>query len=316
MNSSVKVMTGLLIAMVVIVAAVAGFSMKTQAPAPAAPETASYVPDSQVPSATQNIIVPTDTTVPVLTTVIAAPTEIPQTTAVQPDAPTVPAAPTDAPTAPAAPAAETDADMITAAVSAMAAMKNNTGAFTANKKQSINIQLTDCSVPGAKSIINPIIQKLAGDSDETYSVNGGTATAKSDNSTISFMEAVPPSNANFALDAAGIASVNKSADGANTKYTFVLKPEKTTYSNMKPVYHAMATDYLDLSSIDLGVISITQADINYTGMTIDITLDPSGRVIVYHENMPIEGTGAGKAGIISANATISGSIDETWTITY
>ena len=312
MNSSVKVMTGLLVAMVLIVAAVSAFSINSTVEQST---TAATEAPTVYDNTTVSPVIPSETIAPatetvVLTTVTNIPTEVAQTTNTSATAGTTATATTQA-----TQTAETDADIINAAMSAMSALKNYSGNLTATKKQIIDIQLTDCSIPGAKTLINPIISGLAGDSEETYTVSGGTATA-SDGSKTTLMEAIPPTGAEFKLVAEGLTSVKKTTEGSNTKYTFKLIPESTTYDNSKPTYHAMATDYLNLAAVDISPAEITQADINYTGMTIEITCDSQGRVISFHENMPIEGEGAGKISVFSITAALGGSLDETWTITY
>ena len=313
MNSSVKTMIGILVVMVAVVGVVTFTSSGNNSATPVT-----------TPSETDAPVVVTDapTTAPVTAIDLTLPTEIAPTTAsgeqttanATADSTTAP----DATNATATTAAQSsDADTIAAAVKALNELKNSTATFSANKKQSINIQLTDCSISAATSIINKVIQGLAGDKDINYTAAGGVLTSKDDGSTISLNEAIPPTNKAFAIDAAGVASVSSTSAGGGTKYTIVLKPESTTLTSPVPTYHSQAMDYLDLASVDLGgLVTITTADINYTGATIEITVDSQGRVTSYHEKMPLNGEGEGKAGILSAGASLEGYLDETWTITY
>ena len=187
--------------------------------------------------------------------------------------------------------------------------------FTAIKDQVVDIQLTDCSVSSFTSIINGFIKGLTGDETYTYTFANGMATDPEERIQVSVMTAIPPTDKDFTLMADGIDSLTSVADGTNTVYTIVLKSETTTAADPVPYYHGNAMDYLDITDLDLP-IEVTAADFVYTGATIDITVDDQGRVVKLHENMPINAYGAGKLGFLSANATIEGYLDETWTVTY
>lgn len=197
------------------------------------------------------------------------------------------------------------------AVNTMRKMQN----FTATKDQDIRISVTDCSLPAFTSVINGVVEGMAGTESNTFTFVNGYATDPEDGKQVTAMTAIPPTDIDFNLMADGIASVTSAADGANTKYTIVLKPETSSISNSVPMYHGATMDCFDLSSLDIP-IEITEANFNYTGATIDITIDAQGRVVKYHENMPLNGVGGGKMGFLSAQATIEGYLDETWTINY
>lgn len=187
--------------------------------------------------------------------------------------------------------------------------------FTAVKDQDINITLTDCSLPAFTSIINGVIEGMTGTEQYTFTFVNGTATDPEENKPVSAMTAIPPTDKDFTLMTDGIESLTSTTDGVNTTYTIKLKPESTTLENATPYHHGNAMDCFDLTSLDLP-ITVTAADFNYEGATIDITVDAQGRVVRYHENMPLNGKGGGKMGFMSADVTIEGYLDETWTITY
>lgn len=246
---------------------------------------------------------------------------------VQPTAPefSVPATPAVSDTAPVQqptdananastpPAAVNDAATLTYlnnAVNAMRATQN----FTAVKNQTIDIQLTDCSAPAFTGIINGVINGMMGTEEYTYTFTNGVATDPEENKQVSGKTAIPPTDKDFTLMTDGIASISSKTEGTNTVYTIVLKPESST-KDVLPVYHGATMDCFDFAALDLP-IEVTSADFNYHGATIDITIDAQGRVVKYHENMPLDGVGGGKMGFLSATATLEGYLDETWTITY
>lgn len=187
--------------------------------------------------------------------------------------------------------------------------------FTATKDQDIRISVTDCSVPAFTSVINGVIEGMAGTESNTFTFVNGYATDPEEGKQVTAMTAIPPTDIDFNLMAEGIASLTSTSDGTNTTYTIVLKPETSSISNSIPTYHGATMDCFDLTSLDIP-IEITEANFSYTGATIDITIDAQGRVVKYHENMPISGVGGGKMGFLSAQATIEGYLDETWTIVY
>jgi hypothetical protein len=306
MKSSLKTMIGILVVMVAVALIVAFISVK-QPPVPENTTTEPIVTDAptEVPAPTDT---PVNTTTPL-------PSEVILTTA--PDGTIAPTANGNQPTStPTTSAQESDADIVAQAVSAINALKKNTGTLKANKDQVIDVQITECSIPGARGIVNSALQNLVGTTNKTYNVSNGTAVDAENNEQSKFSDCIPPSNKDFGIDMNGVASVSKTANGGNTLIVIKLKPESTTFTAPAPTYHAQAMDYLDLTTIDLGPIKITDANMDYAGATIEITLDSQGRVIKYHENMPIKGDGTGSAGILSAKVGLEGYLDETWTITY
>ena len=197
------------------------------------------------------------------------------------------------------------------AVNTMRKMQN----FTATKDQDIRISVTDCSLPAFTSIINGVVESMVGTESFTYTFANGYATDPEEGTQVTAMTAIPPTDIDFNLMADGIASVTSTSDGTNTTYTIVLKAESTTVDNAIPYYHGATMDCFDITSLDIP-ITITEASFNYPGATIDITIDAQGRIVKYHEHMPLNGVGGGKMGFMSAQATLEGYLDETWTIQY
>lgn len=231
------------------------------------------------------------------------------------DTPATQAPVSDAPATQAPAAAPTgDAQTLAYLNTAVNTMRT-TPNFSAVKDQVIDIQLTDCSLSAFTSIINGIISGMTGDESHSFTFANGVATDPETKQPVSAKTAIPPTDKDFTLMQEGVQSMTSTSDGTNTTYTIVLKPETTSLENTVPYYHAMAMDHFDITTLDIP-ITITAADFNYAGATIDITVDGQGRVVRYHENMPIQGVGAGKMGFMSADVTIEGYLDETWTITY
>lgn len=187
--------------------------------------------------------------------------------------------------------------------------------FTAVQKQDIKISLTDCSLPAFTSVINGVIESMMGYEEYTYTFTNGTAIDPEDNVQVTPRTAIPPTDKDFTLLADGIVSLTSEASGTNTIYTIVLKPEVSTLDNPTPPYHGNTMDCFSFADLDLP-ITVTTANFNYQGATIKLTIDEQGRLVEYFEHMPLDGTGGGNMGFLSATATIEGHLDETWTVMY
>lgn len=286
------------------------------------PETTSYLSTT----APQNVDPATQpaapvTAAPVAPTVPGAPVTVDPaasvTAATVPGTPVAPATDASVPAADAttAPAAMSRSEQIAAMTKAINDVKAMSD-FNAHKVQSINVQLTDCSLSALTSLINRILQKFISSKDVSYSFSGGKAYDSAEEKEVTVSEAIPPTNRNVTVNEAGIASFSAAASGANTVYTLVFKPETATLSNPAPAYEAGMCDYLDLGGLDISPASLTSATINYEGTTVTVTVDPNGRLLEYHTVMPLNGVGEGSAMGLSASGTIKGSLDELWTFTW
>lgn len=192
--------------------------------------------------------------------------------------------------------------------------------MNAKKTESIKINVTDCSLPGATGLINNIINSLAGDEVISYAFLNGhatgiTADGKEDESG-SPKDLIPPAGKDFSLPSSGVREATAAKDGENTVYTVKLVEEKTTMEAPVPQYHSNAYGYLDLTSLDLTGVTITGADMHYPETTITATVDPSGKLVKLHFLMPMDGSGSAKILIGSGTATFEGSDDEVWEFTY
>lgn len=185
--------------------------------------------------------------------------------------------------------------------------------FSAHKSETIKVEITDCSVAGAESILNSVIESLAGSEEKDFAFTGGKdANGDTPNSVI------PPTNKGFSLVEAGVATATAAKQGDNTVYTVVLAQESTTLTSPIPTYNSTAIGYLDLASIDLpSIITLEAADLQYPGSTVELTVDAQGKVVKLVNLMPMTGYGQASIRLLgSGNASFGGGLDETWTFTY
>lgn len=222
------------------------------------------------------------------------------------------------------PSSMTKAEVVAAAKKAIDAVKAEQN-MTAAQTENIAINVDDCSVPSATSMVNNIVQKFTGEKSATYSFVNGQATgvrpdgkAVEDEGVVSPTQVIPPKNKNFELTADGVTEATARKDGENTVYTIKIVEESTTLSAPVPANNAAAIGYLDLTKISdkINGAQITEANMHYPGSTVTATVNKAGKLIKLELYLPMDGYGAAKLWVASGNASFSGSQTETWTFTY
>lgn len=197
--------------------------------------------------------------------------------------------------------------------------------MTAVQTESIQINVTECSVPRLLNAVNKIVQNFTGEKSATYSFVNGQATgvrpdgsAVEDEGVVAPTQVIPPKNKNFELTEAGIAEATAAKDGENTVYTLKLVEESTTLDSPVPANNAAAIGYLDLTKISdkIGGAQILAANMHYPGSTVTATVDPSGKLVKLALYLPMDGYGEAKLLAFTGNASFEGNQTETWTFTY
>lgn len=254
-----------------------------------------------------------------------APTEAPT------EAPTAAPAPSDAPAADApaadAPAADapagnagavpsTKAEIAAAYNKAVNDAKNYTGKLVLKKHDIINVQLKDLPTI-AEKIITPVVTKLTTTSPEEYTFENGVDV--NDPNRYVTHKIIPNGRpAEVAESGLANATATANADGGYTMtLTFIAETSNFdgTQNTSLPVEHQKAMDPLNLGSLDLGPISISNAALSYPGATLTATVDGQGRLVKLEQKLPLEGEGTGKAGI-ELTLKLAGSMDGTYEFTY
>ncbi len=181
----------------------------------------------------------------------------------------------------------------------------------AHKAENITVEITECSVPAAVSLINNVISGIAGAEELDYSfANGATASGET------MFAIIPPTNKDFLLTDAGVLTATAKASGADTVYTAVLVEENTTISVPSPAHNSTAIGYLDIASLDLPGVTMSEADMHYPGSTVEITVGADGKVTKLVNKMPMDGKVTAKISFFNGNASFKGGLDENWTFTY
>ena len=269
------------------------------------------------------VVAPTQapvTQAPVTQAPTAAPTEAP-TQAPSNDTPATDAPATDAPAtdAPSGNSAipSTNAEIVAAYNKAINDAKHYTGKVTLKKHDIIDVQLKDLPAV-AEKIITPVIANLT--KTEPKEAVFENAVGVDDNTRELTRWIIPGGGRDAALQEAGVASATATAN-ADGGYTMVitLVAETSTFdgtsTTSEPTHHKSIMDPLELGSLDLGPITISNADLSYPGATMTATVDSQGRLIYLKQQLPLEGTGTGKAGI-SLTLKLAGSMDGTYEFVY
>ncbi len=183
------------------------------------------------------------------------------------------------------------------------------------KYQNISLTLDSCSVSLAVSLVNPIIEKFTGEKTLNYQFTNGSCISPETGEAVTPNYVIPPTDRLFSLDPNGVTAAVVTKNGADTTYSISLVGESATLENPAPYYHAMCMDYLDVSTLDLGIAKLTRSDVTYPGATVNITVNQIGQIIRYEEYMPLAAYGEGSIGV-SATGNISGFLHEVWTFTW
>lgn len=266
------------------------------------------VVNTVTPSTTQPTAQPTTipTTVPTTQPTTLPPVVDPNQNSTAPtEAPS-----TDAPVNNADPSSLSKAEVIEKMNGYMKALKSEQN-MQAHKSENITVEVTDCSVPAAVSLINNVISGIAGAEELDFSFAGGTTTAGE-----TVFGTIPPTNKDFLLTDAGVLSATAAVSGADTVYTAVLVEESTTIASPSPAHNSTAIGYLDIASLDLPGVTMEAADMKYPGSTVEITVNADGKVTKLVNKLPMDGNVTAKISFFNGNASFKGGLDEVWTFTY
>ncbi len=117
------------------------------------------------------------------------------------------------------------------------------------------------------------------------------------------------------LDPKGAKTGTVTKKGNGYEINILVKAETATLDRF-PVYNKQCSTPLDLSTVDLFGLEITQADFSYPGTKLKAIVNEKGYVTYSELYMPMSGTGGGKFLVFSATAKVSGSMKRTATYTY
>lgn len=198
--------------------------------------------------------------------------------------------------------------------------------FTASKEETISVTVTDCTVSMLTSTVNSIVQGFVGSTSSTYTFVDGVGTETIDGTVTSTSctaaSILPPEDQTFNVSSQMVTTATATQSGDNVIYSFTLIPESTTIEsgNDIPAYHSTTVGYLDLLGLELpDYVTISEANMNYHGSTVTITVDSQGRITTLDIEFPMDGEGTAtvKIGLsASGGASFEGGMDNSWTFSY
>ncbi len=193
---------------------------------------------------------------------------------------------------------------------------NKTKAYTGNVSvahtESFDANVTECTGGSlVASAANSIVGSILEPTDETLNFSGGTAV-NSEGETVPLL--LPQRN-NFTLTMSGVKSISATAS-ANETIVYVTLVEEHVGMTDAPTHNGAGVGYLDLSSLDLGAIEVTSADVVYTGSTITAHIDPNGYVSYVEYTIPMHVEVSVGAGFISGSVVFDGEQVEIWDVNW
>lgn len=179
---------------------------------------------------------------------------------------------------------------------------------TIKTAQTIAISVDEMTPKAATKLAKKIVDAYAKTTESTRSFSKGIAT---DDGKGKAADHVFPAN----LDPKGAKTATVTKKGNDYEINILVVPEDATLTKF-PVYNRQCSFPLDLGSIDLFGLKITQADFTYEGTKIKATVGADGYVKYAEVYMPLAGEGGGNFIGIGGGAAVSGSMKKTATFTY
>ncbi len=203
--------------------------------------------------------------------------------------------------------AMSEAEILAMLTQAVNKTKSYSNTLTVNHKETFDANVTECTGGSTvASIANSVVSSIAAPSDEVLTFNGGTAT-DSEGETVTILL---PQKGEFRLTMDGIKSITATQSGDET-IVYVTLVEETVDHTVFPAANAAGVGYLDLSTLDLGVLSIDNATMVYPGSTIEAHIRPDGYVSYAQYTISMD-VRVNTKGLIKATVAFEGMQTETW----
>lgn len=210
----------------------------------------------------------------------------------------------------AAPSAMTDQQILDLLADSVNKTKAYSGNLTVQHSESFDANVTECTGGSlVAKVVNSLMGTVVKPTDETLSFSGGTAV-NSEGETVTILL---PQKGNFRLQMSGISAISAYADGANTVVSVTLVPESVGMYET-PAANAAGVGFLDVASLDLSLIEVTKADIQYRGSTIKAVINPNGYVTYAEYTIPLHVEGAAGIGPVNGSAVFDGMQTEIWSL--
>ena len=175
----------------------------------------------------------------------------------------------------------------------------------------IDLEITDCSSQTLANIIDGVLENLEGRDESTKNFKNGESAK--------INAFVPPTEKDAALNGAYLERISMYKINDNTKIEFGLMDSESRFDGTtvtNPVGYSDVLDPLNIGALDLGPVSVTEADISYKDVTVELVLDHYGRVKSFKSVTKIAVDAIAKVSKISMSVNIEGSIVEEYEVKY
>lgn len=186
------------------------------------------------------------------------------------------------------------------------------GNITAVVTEGFDAKIKDAHPGGALTelLADNVVKLVGSEGQQTLNFSGGSAVNADG-------EAVPvllPQRTSFSLPEEGVADAKIEKSGQKLHIKITLVPETVSMGQI-PKYNASSVGYLDTSSMDFKIVTISRVDITYTGSVIDAVIGADGYIesVTYTINMSTYAELSGMG--ISGYGTLEGAQTEKWTLT-
>ncbi len=198
---------------------------------------------------------------------------------------------------------------------AVNSLKEYKGKVTVIKSTDIDIEISDLLPQVAKTIIEAVAETLEGRTVNTYVFRNGT-----DSDNVKLTDRITPCGREASLDAAGLVSASSKKYGSGSVIEFQLKNEVAHYDGtnvtVDAVYNRGITDTLNPAVLDLGPVTVTQAEIAYPCTSVRAELDSEGRLVRLSVELPVEMDAVCKTSVISVRTVILTTVKEEYIFSY
>lgn len=195
-------------------------------------------------------------------------------------------------------------------------VKNNKGSFSIHKVQTVDVSLTEFSLPAPTDAINSLIKNVVSDSENDYSFNNGIQVDDAEHDVSS---RISPCSRNATVMPSNLKQAKSEMQGDKEVITLDFVSD-TSYFDGKVTAYPMqisgATDPLDFSVLPMGPLSISKADITYPDTQVEAVIGSDGRLEKLTVILPTTVDCTGGMGAFTADIGLDIHVTTTFSLSY
>lgn len=186
--------------------------------------------------------------------------------------------------------------------------------ITVHRKDTIEMKITDFSIPAPVNTINLFMSRLVPQTDETYNFSDGVAQ---ESASILLADYIPPSSASGS--SVSVDNVKSAKIDDKNIYTLTFKADSSTFADGQtqlPPHVSTATNPLDFANFALGNVLVSKAEISYPGTVVKAAVDEDGDLTKLLIKQPAIVKCTGSVGPLTADVVLDISAESYYEITY